>query len=89
MKDFLKMVFGSCLGVILASVVVFFIFFSMLSSAIGGLVDGFKDGKETKKVSSESVLLLDLEGELAIRLQEILSPICLMRSRRPLRSLKS
>lgn len=62
MKDFLKMVFGSCLGVILASVVVFFIFFSMLSSAIGGLVDGFKDGKETKKVSSESVLLLDLEG---------------------------
>lgn len=66
MKDFLKMVFGSCLGVILASVVVFFIFFAMLSSAIGDVVKGFNDGfngsKEVKEVSSESVLLLDLKG---------------------------
>ncbi|MDD7437851.1 MAG: signal peptide peptidase SppA [Bacteroidales bacterium] len=62
MKDFLKMVFGSCLGVILASVVVFFIFFSMLSSAIGGVMENFKDNKEVKKVDRESVLLLDLNG---------------------------
>lgn len=62
MKDFLKTVFGSCLGVILASVVVFFIFFGMLGAAIGGAMEGFKEGKEAKQVKSESVLLLDLKG---------------------------
>ena len=62
MKSFLKVVFGSCLGVILASVVVFIIFFSMLGAAIGGVMNSFGSDKETKSVSSESVLLLDMDG---------------------------
>ncbi|MDO5017125.1 MAG: signal peptide peptidase SppA [Porphyromonas sp.] len=65
MKNFIKMVFGSCLGVILASVVVFFIFFAMLGSAISGFVDGFSKDKKVKKVSTESVLLLDIEGNVS------------------------
>ncbi len=64
MKDFGKMVFGSCLGVILASIVVFFIFFAMLGSAINGVVKSFSKEKEVKSVSSESVLMLDLTGSI-------------------------
>ena len=62
MKSFLKVVFGSCLGVILASVVVFIIFFSMLGAAIGGVMGSFGGEKETKKLRSESVLMLDMDG---------------------------
>lgn len=62
MKSFLKVVFGSCLGVILASVIVFIIFFSMLGAAVGGVMGAFNGEKETKKVKAESVLLLDMNG---------------------------
>ena len=62
MKSFLKVVFGSCLGVILASVVVFIIFFSMLGVAISGMMGSFGGERETKSVGSESVLLLDMDG---------------------------
>lgn len=72
MKNFLKVVFGSCLGVILASIVVFIIFFAMLGSAIGNAMEGFTGGKETKKVSSESVLLLDIKG--GIKDTEVINP---------------
>lgn len=62
MKDFLKMVLGSCLGVVLASLLVMFIFFAMVGAAIGSFVDGFSSDKKTKPVKPESLLLLDLKG---------------------------
>lgn len=62
MKDFLKMVLGSCLGVVLASLLVMFIFFAMVGAAIGSFVDSFSSDKKTKPVKPESLLLLDLKG---------------------------
>ena len=62
MKSFLKVVFGSCLGVILASVIVFIIFFSMFGAAVGGVMGAFNGAKETKKVKEERVLRLYMKG---------------------------
>lgn len=70
MKDFLKIVFGSCLGFIIASIVAMIIFFSVLGSAIGSISNSFNSGnaeKNTKKVKEGSVLLLDLKGSLSDR----------------------
>ena len=66
MKDFLKIVFGSCLGVIIASVVSMIIFFSVMGSAFSSISGMFSKGSEDKAVSVEegSVLLLDLAGNL-------------------------
>lgn len=64
MKDFLKMVLGSCLGVILASVVVFVIFFWMLGAAMGSFINNLTSEKKSKSMSSESVLMLDIKGEI-------------------------
>lgn len=65
MKDFLKIVFGSCLGVIIASVVTMIIFFSVLGSAVSSLTSSFSRGSDkTATVKEGSVLLLDLQGDL-------------------------
>lgn len=66
MKDFLKIVFGSCLGVIIASVVTMIIFFSVLGSAVSSLTSSFSrgGGEKTATVKEGSVLLLDLQGDL-------------------------
>ncbi|MDN4754093.1 signal peptide peptidase SppA [Porphyromonadaceae bacterium W3.11] len=64
MKQFLKMLLASCLGVLLAGGLVVIIFFAVLSSAIGGVMDSFSGKGEEKPVSlsSESVLLIDQVG---------------------------
>ena len=54
MKTFLKIVFGSCLGVIIASIVMFLIFFAIGSS----LSASFTGGSETS-IESKSILKLD------------------------------
>lgn len=67
MKDFLKIVFGSCLGVVIASVVSMIIFFSVLGSAFSSLSSSFSMGEKEKRttVNEGSVLLLDLKGDLS------------------------
>ena len=66
MKDFLKIVFGSCLGVIIASVVSMIIFFSVLGSAFRSISSSFSTDtdKKTVTLTEGSVLLLDLAGEV-------------------------
>ena len=66
MKDFLKIVFGSCLGVIIASVVSMIIFFFFLGRAVNSISGTFSGGEKEKTVTLEkgSVLLLDLTGEM-------------------------
>lgn len=71
MKQFFKMVFASCLGVVLASVVVMFIFFAALGAAVQGMMKTFGgDSQPTLTVPSESVLLLDLKGTLSDKATE-------------------
>ncbi len=66
MKNFLKMTLASCLGVILASGVVMILFFTLLSSAVGALVNSFSGSSVTAVTPTDgSVLLLDLEGTLS------------------------
>lgn len=61
------MALASCFGVVLASFLVMIIFFSMVTSAVTGIVKSFKGDNEQKeiKLSDESVLLLDLEGAIS------------------------
>lgn len=63
MKKFLKLTLASCLGVILASGVVIFLFFFALGNMIGSLMDNSEvQGTSTKELKENSVLLLDLKG---------------------------
>lgn len=65
MKQFFKMVFASCLGVVLASIVVMLLFFITIGAAVQGMVKSFNGGDKPKlSVPAESVLLLDLKGNL-------------------------
>lgn len=66
MKQFFKMLLASCLGVILASAVVFILFFWMLGSAIGGVVNAFKgDQEKVAPIKGKTVLLLDQKGPVS------------------------
>lgn len=66
MKQFFKMLLASCLGVVVAGIIVLFVFFSMLGGLVSSVSDAFgsKDTAttKTKKISSGSVLMLDLSG---------------------------
>ena len=65
MKDFFKMVCASCLGFVLANVVVILISMLMFGAMVGALSE-MLGGKETSHVtlSSGSVFVLDPEGEI-------------------------
>ena len=67
MKDFFKMVGASCLGFVLANVVVIILSMLILGAMIGGITDLIKSNKTKTEVtlSSGSVLLLDPVGEIA------------------------
>ncbi|MDO5035461.1 MAG: signal peptide peptidase SppA [Porphyromonas sp.] len=69
MKSFFKTVLASCLGVILASIVVFFLFFGFLGATIGSVIGSVtgseKKAKSEVSLKKESVLLLDLEGTIS------------------------
>lgn len=67
MKDFFKMVGASCLGFVLANVVVIILSMLILGAMIGGITDLIKSNKTKTEVSlsSGSVLLLDPIGEIA------------------------
>ncbi|VEJ04429.1 Protease 4 [Porphyromonas cangingivalis] len=60
------MLLASCLGVVVAGIIVLFVFFSMLGGLVSSVSDAFgsKDTATTKakKISSGSVLMLDLSG---------------------------
>ncbi|MDO4771267.1 signal peptide peptidase SppA [Porphyromonas sp.] len=67
MKQFIKMIAASCLGVVVASVIVFFLFFTMLGSFISSITASFSSPDapaKVKKISEGSVLLLDLSGNI-------------------------
>lgn len=73
MRDFLKMLLASCLGVVLASLVVLFIFFAMLGSLVSEVMTSFGGGEKAKsgvELKQESVLLLDLEGVVSEKPKE-------------------
>lgn len=64
MKSFFKVVFGSCLGVLLSFVVLFFI----ISIAASKFSSG--SSTETKNVKNNSILYLKLEGKVTDRTYE-------------------
>lgn len=60
------MVFASCLGVVLASIVVMFVFFAAVGAAVQGAMKSLGGGSKPElSVPKESVLLLDLKGSLS------------------------
>lgn len=66
MKQFLKMFFASCLGIVVAGVVVIFIFFGALGAFISSVGDVFSSpNKKNVKIEANSVLLLDLKGKIS------------------------
>lgn len=66
MKQFFKMVFASCLGVILASGLVMLLFFTLLGSVISSSVDKFGKEKEAVyTVKPQSVLEIAPKGAVA------------------------
>lgn len=68
MKQFVKMLFASCLGVAIAGLLLLFFFFSMLGSLVTSVSKQFGDSKtetaKVKKYSDRNVLLLDLSGTI-------------------------
>ncbi len=58
------MIFASCLGTIIASMIAFFLFFSMMGAFITSITNSFKSEKtqKTAKLAQGSVLMLDLSG---------------------------
>ncbi len=58
------MIFASCLGTIIASMIAFFLFFSMMGAFITSITNSFKPEKtqKTTKLAQGSVLMLDLSG---------------------------
>lgn len=66
MKDFFKMTFASCLGVILASGVVLILFFTFLTATVSGIASSLQGEPKSKPaLNNGSVLLLDMEGPLS------------------------
>lgn len=68
MKQFFKMLLASCLGVVIAGIIVSILFFSMLGSFVSSMSDMFGSSEQpavkAKKIPDSSVLMLDLSGEI-------------------------
>ena len=66
MKQFFKMLFASCLGIIIAGVIIMFIFFGALGAFVSSIGDEFSSSaKKITQIKPNSVLLLELKGKIA------------------------
>ena len=67
MKQFFGAFFGSLIGIVLATVVALLIIVGIVKSTMGS---AFKDDKETSIIKENSILKIDLDGQIQEREKE-------------------